>query len=327
VRWRSGGAARAALADGALFLADGESLRCLEAEGGTERWSAPLPPGPGSPRGLVAAAGGQVAVLDGGRATAVALSSGRPGWSFESPGALRLSAARFGPVLVLAADTGLVQGLDPEGRVLWRLRGPGPLAAPPALGASSCLLLFHAPLGASLSGVDAATGRRRIEASLDLNPTGPPVPFAGRIAVPGTVGGDPLVTALEADGSPAFTSSPSLGPGAFALAAARSALLVKTADGSCASLTRDGSPRWTRSREGAAASVGNLAPVLARGLAFVASEEVEVLDLERGERLGRLPVQAPTSLLATEELSAWALDGEGLLVAVQLRGHLAVVEG
>jgi len=327
LRWKASGAARAALADGALVLAEEGALRCLDAETGAQRWRESMPPGAAPPRALVPLAGGQVAVLEGGRLAAVALGSGRTSWSFESPGAVRLSAARFGPVLVLAADTGLVHGLDPEGRVLWRLRGPGPLAEGPALGASSCLLLFHAPLGAALSGVDAATGRRRLQASLDVTPTGPPVAFAGRLAVPGTVGGDFLVTALEADGSPAWTSSPSLGTGPFALTPARSSLLVKTADGSCASLARDGAARWARSREGAAASVGNLAPVVARDLAFVASEEVEILDLERGERLGRLPATAPRSLLVTEDLFAWALDGEGLLTAARLRGHLSVVEG
>jgi PQQ-like domain len=232
---------------------------------------------------------------------------------------------RFGSLLVLAADTGLVHGLDADGRSQWRLRGPGPLAAPPAAGAASCLILFRTSLGASLCWVDAATGRRRVESSLDLFPTGSPVAFAGRVAVPGTVGGDSLLTALEPTGSLAWTSAPSLGSGPFALAPTRSAILVKTSDGSCASLGRDGRARWTRSREGGASVVGNLAPVVARGLAFVASEEVEVLELERGERLGRLPTQAPTSLLTTEDLSVWTLDGEGLLTAARLRGHLSVL--
>ncbi len=325
VSWRAAGAAQAALTDGTLVLATGSDLSCVSASDGAVRWSRPLPPTAALVQSLVAAAGGQLALLAAGRATAVDLAGGRDGWSFESPGALRLAAARFGPVLVLAADTGLVHGVDPEGRVVWRLRGPGPLAAPPALGASRCLLLFRTPLGATLTGVDAATGRRTLEAPLDLTPSGPPVGFAGRVAVPGTVGGDPVVTVLEADGSPAWTSAPSLGPGPFALSAGRSLLLAKTADGSCAALGRDGAPRWTRSREGEVAVVGNLAPVLLRGIALVPSEEVEVIDLERGERVGLVPVQAPASLIASDDLSTWALDGEGLLVAARLRGHLSVV--
>jgi len=325
VRWRAPGAERAALCDRALVLATENGLRCLEAEDGRARWSRPLPAGCRLPQAVVAAAGGQVAVLSGGRASAVEIGTGRPGWSFESPGALRLGAARFGSLLVLAADTGLVHGLDPSGRVAWRLRGPGPLAAAPVLGASSCLLLFQTELGALLAAVDAATGRRRVEAPLDLAPSGPPAAFAGRIAVPGTVGGDPLVTALEFGGAVAWTSAPSLGAGPLALAPARSTLIVKTADGSCAALGRDGTLRWSRNRETGAAAVGNLPPVVARGLAFVPSEEVEVLDIESGERLGRLPVQAPASLLVNEELSSWALDGEGLLTASRLRGHLSVL--
>jgi len=325
VRWRASGASRVALADGALVLVSGSELTCLSMSDGTTRFARQVPMAAALPQALVAAAGGQVALLSGGRAASVDLATGGDGWSFESPGALRLAAARFGPVLVLAGDAGLVHALDPEGHVVWRLRGPGPLAGPPVLGASSCLLLFRSPVGTTLAGVDAATGRRTLEAPLDLTPSGPPLGFAGRVAVPGTVGGDPVVTVLEADGSPAWTSAPSLGPGPFALAAGRSSLIVKTADGSCAALGRDGAPRWTRSREGELAAVGNLAPVLVRDLVLVPSEEVEVIDVERGDRVGLVPVQAPASMIASEDLSTWALDGEGLLVAARLRGHLSVV--
>lgn len=327
IRWRSAGAIRAALADGALALADEGAVRCLDAEAGTARWIHPMPAGTPPPQAIHGAAGGLLAVVEGGRVLALSVGDGRLAWSFESPGAVRLFLTRFGPLLVAAADTGLVHALDPEGRVVWRLRGPGPLAAPAALGSSSCLLLFRTALGAMLAGVDAATGRRRAEASLDVTPTGPPVAFAGRVAIPGTVGGDALVSALEPDGRPAWTSAPCLGAGPFALASTRLGLLVKTSDGSCALVARDGSTRWSRGREGATAPVGNLPPAVTRGLAFVASDEVEVLDVERGERVGRLPLPAPSSLLVTEGLSAWAVDGEGLLAAARLRGHVSVVKG
>jgi len=324
--WRASGSLLAALADDAVVTCSADALACRGVLSGDARWTRPLPAPSARSRHLLAATGGQVALLAGGSAWTVDAATGAPGWAFDSPGALRLEATRFGPILVAAADTGLVHGLDPQGQVAWRLRGPGPLAMPPVAGAGTCLLLFLAPLGAALVGVDAATGRRRFEAALDLTPTGAPVSFAGRIAVPGTVGGDPVVAVLEGDGSPAWTGTVPLGPGPAALAPAPAALLAKSADGSCALLARDGAPLWTRARGGVPA-VGNLAPLVWRGLVLVPSEDVEVLDLRRGRLVGHLPAQAPARLLAPAGDAVWCLDGEGLLVGARLQSHLAVVEG
>jgi outer membrane protein assembly factor BamB len=326
-RWRAPGARLACATEGAIACAAGPGLSCREAASGDLRWARAIPEVGGRLRALVPTAGARVVAAAAGSLRALELDSGASAWSFDSPGAVRLEVARFGSVLVAAADTGLVHGLDPDGAVAWRLRGPGPLAAAPVPGAGTCLLLFLTQLGAQLVAVDAADGRRRFEAPLDLAPAAGPVAFAGRIAVAGSVAGDPVVALLDGDGTAAWAGTVALGPGPLSLAAAPVSLLAKTADGSCAAIDRDGAMQWTRARDGAARAVGNPPPRVARGLAFVPAEEVEVLDLASGERLGHLPAQAPAELLVGDDLATWSMDGEGLLVACRLRGHLAVVDG
>jgi hypothetical protein len=326
VRWRAPGSLAWARAEDRLVTATVDGFSALDLATGRALWSR-ASPRPGSPpRELLAAAGGRVAAVAGGSVWTLDAASGTPGWAFDSPGALRLEVGRFGALLVAAADTGLVHGLDPEGGVAWRLRGPGPVAATPSAGAGACLLLFQAPLGATVVAVDAATGRRRFETPLDLTPTGPPIAFAGRIAVPGRVAGDPVVAVLESDGLPAWTGTVPLGAGAVALAPAPASLLAKTADGACALLDRDGAPLWVQG-PGGTPTVGNLAPVAWRGLVLVPAEEVAVLDLRRGRPLGHLPAAAPARLLVAGEEAAWTLDGEGLVVGARLDRHLAVVDG
>jgi outer membrane protein assembly factor BamB len=326
VRWRAPGAEVAAVAEDRLVTASAGVLSALDLATGAAVWARPSPLPTGAPRELLAVAGGRVAAVAGGSAWTFDASSGAPGWAFDSAGALRLDVGRFGPMLVAAADTGLVHGLDPEGRVAWRLRAPGPAAAAPVAGAGACLLLFRTPLGAALVAVDAATGRRRFEAPLDLSPTGPPVPFSGRIAIPGTVAGDPIVAVLESDGAPAWTGTLPLGTGPIALASAPGSLLAKTADGACALVGRDGAPLWVQGARGTPA-VGNLPPVAWRGLVLVPGEDVVVLDLRRGRPVGQLPAAAPAWLLVAGEDAAWTLDGEGLVVGARLESHLAVVDG
>jgi outer membrane protein assembly factor BamB len=252
-------------------------------------------------------------------------ASGATAWTFRSPGALRLSSLPFGPLVVLAADSGMVHAIDPAGRVAWRLRGAGPLACPPVRDGRACLLAFRTPTGATLASVDASTGVRAFEASLDFAPAGAPVRFAGRIGMAGRVGGDVIVAALDDDGTPAW-SEPSPTGGPVTLAARESGLLAKGADGSCAALDRNGRTVWARSCEGLPAPPGNLPPIPVRGLLVVAAEEVDVLDGATGAAVGRLPVHAPARLSVDGELTTWALDAEGLVTGARLLGHLSVLD-
>jgi outer membrane protein assembly factor BamB len=265
-----------------------------------------------------------VLVASGPSVSAFDASRGEPLWTFASPGAVRLSLLPLGSLLVAASDAGMVHAVDAAGRVAWRLRGAGPLAAAVAGSGRSCLLSCLPPTGATLAAVEPSTGVRLFEASLDFTPAGPPLRFAGRIAVPGRVAGDGVVAALEEDGSPAWAEPSPVG-GAPSLAERPGGLLAKGPDGTCAAVGRDGRTEWIRSCEGRPAPPGNLAPLGARGVVVVAAEEVEVLDASTGALVGRVPAHAPARLSVDGDLNAWAIDADGLLSGAAVRGHLSLL--
>jgi outer membrane protein assembly factor BamB len=324
--WTGPGAPCAALAGGAFVTLREERLLARDARTGGLLWERAAPGVPATRATISTGPGGRILLSAGSSTTAVDASTGAIAWTFRSPGALRLLPLPLGALTVLAADSGMVHAIDAAGDLAWRLRGAGTLAALPVRDGRGCLLCFRTPTGATLASVDASSGVRTFEASLDFAPTGAPVRFAGRIAIAGRVGGDGVVAALEEDGSPAWIVPSPVG-GAVALASMPGGLLVKGADGSCAALDRDGRATWTRSCDGRAAPPGNLPPVPVRGLIVVPAEEVDLLDARTGEEVGRLPVQAPARLSVDGDLATWALDAEGLLTAARLRGHLSVVDG
>ena len=323
--WRGSGVANAALTEGALVALRDGRLTSRDIATGAVRWERAAPDGTGGRPSLSAAPGGRVVLASGSSTTAIESTSGATAWGFESPGALRLSPLFLGSLVILAADSGMVHAVDPSGKMAWRLRGAGPLAAPPVRDGRTCLLCFRTPTGATLASVEASTGIRVFEASLEFAPTGSPVRFAGRIGISGRVGGDVVVAALEEDGAPAWVE-PSPTGGAVALAPLAGGLLAKGPDGSCAALDRLGRTVWSRSCDGRPAPPGNLAPVPIRGLLVVAAEEVDVLDAASGEQVGRLPIHAPARLSVDGDLTTWALDADGLVTGARLRGHLSVLD-
>ncbi|MBS1108439.1 MAG: Pyrrolo-quinoline quinone [Anaeromyxobacteraceae bacterium] len=163
------------------------------------------------------------------------------------------------------------------------------------------------------------------EASLDFKPAGPPLRFAGRIAIAGRVGGDAVVAALEEHGGPAWVEPSPVGA-IPSLAERAGGLLAKGPDGTCAALDRDGKTTWLRSCEGRPVPPGNLAPIPARGVIVVAAEEVELLDASTGAQVGRVPALAPARLAVDGDLTTWTLDGDGLLSGAGVRGHLSVLD-
>lgn len=323
-RWNAPGALRAAAGGDVLALLRGPILEGRALAGGTVLWTRPVPEDGGNRSQLALPPGGPLLVLSGPVITAFDPARGAPLWTFASPGAAGLSVLALGSLLVAASDTGMVHAIDPGGKVAWRLRGAGPLAVPVTGTARACLLSFLTPTGATLAAVDPATGVRLHEASLDFTPTGPPLAFAGRVALPGRVAGDGVIAAFDLDGAHAW-SGPSPTGGVPALATRTGGLLAKGPDGTCAALDRDGRVVWLRSRAGHPAAPGNLPPVGARGVVLVPADEVEVLDAEGGVPVGRLPAHAPVRLSVDADLGAWALDADGLLSGARVRGHLSVV--
>jgi hypothetical protein len=321
--WNAPGVGLATTAEDMLVTLGDGRLVGREARTGQVRWAQVIVDD--EPISLGDTPDGRVLVAAGASIRAIDRTSGDTAWTFRSPGALRLVALPLGSLTILAADSGTVHALDPSGNVAWRLRGSGPLAAPPVRHGRSSLLCFRSPTGATLSSVESASGLRTFEASLDFAPSGTPVPFSGRIAIAGTVGGDVVLASLEEDGALAWTEPSPVG-GAVVLAPLPSGLIAKGPDGSCAALDRQGRVVWSQACDGRAAPPGNLAPVPLRGIVVVPAEEVDLLDTATGKPVGRMPIHAPARLLVDADLTAWALDAEGLVTGTRLLGHLSVLD-
>jgi len=321
--WRVEGCAFAAAAAGSLLLTRGGALAAVAPRTGKVRWTRPLPGA--QPGAAVALARGPLVVLEPGAATGLDPGSGRTLWRFEPPGTGRVLAGGFGGVLAVGADTGLLYGLDAAGRVLWRLRVPGPLLRAPIAAGGSCLVLAAADPGTAILAVDAATGARRWEARLDLAPGAIPCAWGRRIAVAGTFGGDPVVTVLERSGAPAWTAAPAL-EGPIAAAAAGPLLVVRAGAGALVALGRDGAARWSRPAPGGSHPSRGPAPVVARATVIAAAGDgIQALDARSGEILGAIGGAAPVRLAADASLAVAAMDADGLAAGWRIATHLSVV--
>jgi outer membrane protein assembly factor BamB len=324
--WAGPGAPCAALAGGTFVTLREGRLLARDAGSGAPLWERATPGTPATRVTISTGPAGRILLGSGSSTAAIEASTGSVDWTFRSPGALRLHPLPLGDLTVLAADSGMIHAIDAAGDLAWRLRGAGTLAVNPVQDGRGCLLCFRTPTGATLASVDASSGVRVFEASLDFTPAGAPIRVAGRIAIAGRVGGDGVVAAIEADGSPAWVVPSPFGA-TLALASMHGALLVKGPDGSCAALDREGRTIWSRSCDGGTAPPGNLRPVPVRGLLVVPAEEVDLLDATTGEVVGRVPIQGPARLSVYGDLATWALDADGQLTAARLRGHLSVVDG
>jgi outer membrane protein assembly factor BamB len=324
VRWRVDGCAFAALAGGWVLAAAADTLRALSPRTGRTAWTRPLP---GTMPVAAASIGrGPAVIVERDALTGLDPGSGRTLWRFEPPGMARLFATPFGGLLVVGTDAGVLYGLDAGGRLVWRLRAPGPVLGRPVAAAGTCLALSAADSGGTaLLAVDPATGERRWEAPLDASGPASVRAWGRRIAVAGAVAGDPLVTALERNGAPAWTVSPPLAGPATA-AAAGALLVVRDGAGALVALARDGVARWSRPPPQGAAPPRSTAPLVVRGTVIAAAGDgVEALDARTGELVGALQGVAPVRLLADAGLAVVALDADGLATGWRLATHLSVV--
>jgi outer membrane protein assembly factor BamB len=323
VLWRAEGCAFAAPAGGSLLVARGGALSAVAPRTGKVRWSRALPGA--APTAALALARGPLVVVERGAATGLDPGSGRTLWRFAPPGAARVAAAAFGGVLVAGADTGILYGLDAAGRVLWRLAAPGPVGRPPVAIAGLCLSLSVADPGSALLAVDPASGARRWEAPLDVAPGAAPCPWGRRIAVTGTLGGDPIVIALERGGATAWTVAPSL-EGPVAAAAAGPLLVVRDSAGAVAALRRDGSTAWSRPAPAGQGAAGGPPPAVARATVIAAAADgVQALDARTGELVGAIAGATPARLAVDASLAIAAIDPDGLATGWRLATHLSVV--
>ncbi len=324
VRWRADGCAFAAVAGGAVLTAASGELRALSPRTGRAAWTRPLPGM--TPVGAAGLARGPLVLVERDAATALDPGSGRTLWRFEPPGASRLHVAPFGGVLVVGTDAGILYGLDAAGMLVWRVRAPGAVLRAPVATAGLCLALAAAESGATaLLAVDPATGERRWEAPLDVSGPAAVRAWGRRIAVAGTVAGDPLVTALERSGAAAWTVAPPLS-GAIGAAAAGPHLVVRDAAGALVALGRDGRARWSRPAPPGAGPSRAAPPVVARGtVVAVAADALQALDARTGELVGAIGGVSPVRVLADASLAIVALDADGLATGWRLGTHLSVV--
>jgi outer membrane protein assembly factor BamB len=321
IRWRTAGAALIAPLPGSILAARAERLWALSPGTGRLRWERRSPGAPAT--GAFHFPRGPLALVEPGAVTGLEPATGDVAWRFTAPGAARSWAAIFGAVLVTGSDAGFLHGLDAEGRLLWRVRAPGPILRAPVAWGRLCLAVCETASGPALLAVDAATGVRRFEAPLELTPSCAPVPWGRRLAVAGTVAGDPAVTILDAGGAPAWTSAPALS-GAPAVLPAGELLVMRDAAGALLALARDGRTRWSRpAPEGAWRGPRPLAA--ARDTLVVAGDGQSFHALETGEILGALPAVSATRLAVDDTLSVAALDLDGLVTVHRLSTHLSVV--
>jgi outer membrane protein assembly factor BamB len=322
VAWRAAGASFAAVLPGAAIVARGERLAALAIRSGRILWERALPGG--LPSGAVTLANGPLALAEPGAVTALDPASGRTLWRFAPPGVGRLAPAAHGGIVAAAADTGFLYGLDAAGRLAWRVRAPGPLLYAPRFTAAGCLALAEAGTGSVLLAVEPASGVRLWETALDLVPAGPPRPWGARIALGGTVAGDPIVSVLQRGGAVAWTVAPPLA-GAPVLAPAGPLLAVRDAGGGLIALGSDGAARWSRAAPPGQRAPAAAEPASSRGALLVAGEGITCLDARNGEILGAIPGVAPVRLLVDEGLGIASLDADGIVNGFRLATHLSVV--
>ncbi|HYG67234.1 MAG TPA: PQQ-binding-like beta-propeller repeat protein, partial [Anaeromyxobacteraceae bacterium] len=307
---------------GGLLLLARDTLEAVSFRTGARRWSRALESGA---LAATALARGPILLALAGAVTAVDPGTGRTLWRFAPAGARRLQVAAFGSVAVAATDGALLYGLDAAGSVAWRLRLPGaPLFAPVAAG-TACVVASATAPGATLVAIDPAAGRRLWEAPLQFAPSAPPLAAHGRVAVAGTVAGDPIVQVLDARGRPVWTAAPPL-HGALALAPGpRGALVGRDAKGALLALDRAGAARWQTPAPSGSPPPGHLAPRVVRSAVLAAHEDLAVHDAATGALLGAAPGLAPVRLLVDPELRVAATDAEGVVTVLRLATHLSVV--
>lgn len=322
--WRAPGATHAAVLPGALLLARGGELEASALRTGRRLWARPLPGA--AAFGAVAFSRGPLLVVGGGALTALDPASGRTLWRLVPPGAGRLVATSFGGIVAAGADTGFIYGVDGTGRVLWRVRGPGPVLRPPAAVAGLALVLCAADSGAGAVALalDPAGGARRWEAPLDLVPSGPPVAWGRRVAIAGALAGDAIIATLEETGAPSWTVVPPLA-GPPALATAGSLLVARDPSGGLVALGRDGVARWTRPPPSGAPAPGAVPPAIARGTVIAAADGVTALDARTGEIVGAIAGVAPVRVAVDASLGLALMDADGLVTGYRVATHLSVV--
>lgn len=267
--------------------------------------------------------GCSVALLGGAGGSVHALSSG-DGRSLHhwAPPAARTALSAMSPsLLVVAADNGVVYGLDVEGlREIWKIPLPRALER---LTISGGLVVGAArERGAVvLEALHLDNGAPAFSAKVPASKLGDllPTPDGVLVSVSGDAGGE--LNEIDGSGRLRWRARPLLGPEPPKVARAGRSILARGTLGACR--VERGKVRWNAPCERGGA------PVAIRGLVALPGERLEVLDLRSGRPM--LSDEAARSLPAADYFWAsssgvmLAADLEGSCVALRLAGGLAVV--
>lgn len=260
-------------------------------------------------------------LLDGVNLALLDLSDGRTLFRLDPPAAHRSAWASAARLLVLAADNGLLYGIDgAKGALAWRVRVDQPLLAV-AIAAGRVVGIAEGREGLGLVGLEASTGTPVFRTELPVHEVGELIPMTGGVAVTGVGSAGGELLHVDATGAITWRARPILGPEAPLATRAGATIYARGSEGACR-IDR-GRVRWSVPCEAGGA------PVLARGVIALPGERLEVLDAASGRDLlapGATDGLGPADdLLATREGVLALLDVDGSCRGVRLAGALAVV--
>ena len=229
---------------------------------------------------------------------------------------------------LLATDSGYLYGLGlADGQVRFRVSASLPFLGPPVPWNKRFVALLGQGSNAALLLSEAHTGEAVWTYEMPLSLPSAPLVGGRRVYVAGESEGEGVLLCVDAAGQTKWRRALHLGPGPFALARLRGAVLVTSALGAAARVSDTGEVDWRVGASGEQLSRA-LPPVVSRGVVLVPGERVRAVDPGSGDVLAE--VRAGAGLMALQadaQLNLYFLDEAGTVSAYKLSSHFAVVGG
>ena len=257
---------------------------------------------------------------------ALATETGHEQWVFAPPRTRRLRAARVGPVVLAASESGVLTGLDVvDGTVRFRVAAPLPFTAAPVAWGALALVGLGRDSRSALLAVDPQGGEVRWLTELGLEETLPPIAAGARAWVVGLHEGRPALACLDVRGKLLWRRAVPTPERPAGLLTSGVDVIVTGTGGSAARLRRNGRIAWRLG--GAAVGGAAVPPLLERGVLLVPGEALRAVDPRSGRVLAELPGGRGIRALAVGPgLEVARLDEAGDLTLHRLASHFAVVD-